>query len=50
MSFGFFDVFHNSASASCVARDQTGGDLERGNKTNIDRCRNTDVGDDRLQI
>ena len=46
MSFGFFDVFHNSASASCVARDQTGGDLERGNKTNIDRRRNTDVGDD----
>ena len=39
MSFGFFGVFHNSASASCVARDQTGGDLERGNKTN--------VGDDR---
>ena len=46
MSFGFFGVFHNSASASCVARDQTGGDLERGNKTNIDRRRDTDVGDD----
>ena len=46
MSFGFFGVFHNSASASCVARDQTGGDLERGNKTNIDRSSDTDVGDD----